>query len=53
VSEYNDLLLEYRVTKMFRQEADSIGLPSAAFTLIQREQALLESLKKLDKNFVG
>lgn len=52
-SEYNDLLMEYRVTRMFRVEADSIGLTSASYTLIQREQALFDSLKKLDKNFTG
>lgn len=50
---YNDLLMEYRVTKMFRLEADSIGMSSASYNLIQREQALLDALKKLDKGFVA
>jgi hypothetical protein len=50
---YNDLLLEYRVTKMFRLEADSIGMSSASYNLIQREQALHDALKKLDKTFAG
>ena len=50
---YNDLLLEYRVTKMFRVEADSMGMPSASLNLIQREKALFDALKKLNKEFIG
>lgn len=50
---YNDLLLEYRVTKQFREEAALLGLSQAGLVLISKEQALFESLRKLDKNFVG
>lgn len=48
---YNDLLMEFRATKMFKQEAVSIGMQQAAFILTEREQALREALKKLDKGF--
>lgn len=52
MNEYNDLLLEYRTTKQFKEEADLLGLSQSGRILAEREQALLEALRKLNKNFV-
>lgn len=51
--EYNDLLEEYKITKVFWEEAKSIGLSNAEMLLGEKAKALLLAVRKINPKFEG